>query len=346
MHMADALVSPAVGGTMWLVTAGLVAHCSRNVRQDRRENLTPMMGVLGAFVFAAQMINFSIPGTGSSGHLGGGLLLAILLGPYPALLVIASVLTVQALFFADGGLLALGCNIFNMGVYPAFIAYPLIYRFLAGQGGGRALWVAAIAAGVAGMELGAFSVVLQTTASGISELTFGSFLLLMLPVHLAIGIVEGAATGAVVSFVSRARPQVFSGSLSAQVPQYTRSIWISLLLSAFLIGGVVSWFASSAPDGLEWSIAKLTGGEEIRTSQGRVEKILAKVQGLTSILPDYSFRGPEAPDQSAPPADEKWPAVSAGTSAAGVLGGLITLVLASGAGFALRALHSILRQSS
>ena len=77
------------------------------------------MGVLGAFIFAAQMINFTIPATGSSGHLGGGLILTILLGPYAAFLTIASVLMVQALFFADGGLLALGCNIFNLGFFPA-----------------------------------------------------------------------------------------------------------------------------------------------------------------------------------------------------------------------------------
>ena len=90
------------------------------------------MGVLGAFVFSAQMINFSIPGTGSSGHLGGGMLLAILLGPYAAFVVIASVIAVQAFFFADGGILALGCNVFNLGFFPCFVAYPLIYRSIAG----------------------------------------------------------------------------------------------------------------------------------------------------------------------------------------------------------------------
>ena len=92
------------------------------------------MGVAGAFVFAAQMLNFAIPGTGSSGHLGGALLLAILLGPEAAFLVMASILAVQALFFADGGLLALGCNIFNLGFFPAFVAYPLVYRRIVGDG--------------------------------------------------------------------------------------------------------------------------------------------------------------------------------------------------------------------
>src|SRR3954454_10905279 len=121
MHMADALLSPAVGGTMWAGTAASIAYCSNKVRNELDDRKVPLMGVLGAFLFAAQMINFSIPGTGSSGHLGGGILLAVLLGPHAGLLVISSVLFVQALFFADGGLLALGCNIFNMGVIPAFL---------------------------------------------------------------------------------------------------------------------------------------------------------------------------------------------------------------------------------
>ena len=137
MHMADALLSPAVGGTMWGVAAGTIAYSSMKVKKELDDRKVPLMGVLGAFIFAAQMINFTIPATGSSGHLGGGLLLAILLGPYAAFLTIASVLVVQSLFFADGGILALGCNIFNLGFFPAFIAYPFIYRKIAGSQPGR-----------------------------------------------------------------------------------------------------------------------------------------------------------------------------------------------------------------
>jgi cobalamin biosynthesis protein CbiM len=213
MHMADALVSPAVGGSMWVVSGGLLAWCARKVRLDTRDNLVPLMGVLGAFVFTAQMINFAIPGTGSSGHLGGGLILAALLGPHAAFLTLASILTVQAFFFGDGGLLALGCNMFNMGFYATFIAYPFIYRAIVKDGylSGRAIG-AAVLASSAGLLLGAFSVVLETRASGISALPFGAFTLLMLPVHLAIGIVEGVITAAVVAFVARARPEaVFGG---------------------------------------------------------------------------------------------------------------------------------------
>src|SRR5210317_1527862 len=132
MHMADALISPVVGGTMWAASAGLIGYCSKKVKDDMDDVTIPLMGVVGAFIFAAQMINFTIPGTGSSGHLGGGLLLAILLGPYSAFLTIASVLVIQALFFADGGLLALGSNIFNLGFFPCLVAYPLVFKKIAG----------------------------------------------------------------------------------------------------------------------------------------------------------------------------------------------------------------------
>ena len=107
------------------------------------------MGIMAAFIFAAQMINFTIPGTGSSGHLGGGMILAILLGPYAGILTMASVLAVQALFFADGGLMALGCNIFNLGFFPCFIAYPLIFKHFAGTSlSQRRLFLAATASAI------------------------------------------------------------------------------------------------------------------------------------------------------------------------------------------------------
>jgi cobalt/nickel transport system permease protein len=327
MHMADALISPAVGGTFWAISGGLIAYCARKVKQSIRDNIVPMMGVMGAFVFAAQMINFSIPGTGSSGHLGGGLLLTILLGPYAALLVIASVLTVQAFFFADGGLLALGCNIFNLGLFPAFIAYPLIYQPLVRNHNisGRA-WSASVSAAVAGLLMGASSVVVQTMASGISDLPFGTFAMLMLPIHLAIGVMEGLATAAVVSFVKRARPESLAGM---EANAGIRPVVAGLLIATFLIGGAFSWFASSQPDGLEWSISKSIGSPEPTTHMDDMHQRLADVQQKTAILPDYSFKNSGEESTS-------WPEVSAGTSASGIVGGLITLILAGTIGFLLK----------
>jgi cobalt/nickel transport system permease protein len=336
MHMADALISPAVGGAMWAASAGLLAWCARKVRRALDDRMIPMMGVLGAFIFAAQMINFSIPVTGSSGHLGGGMILAILLGPYAAFLVIASVLTVQALFFADGGLLALGCNIFNLGVFPAFIAYPLIYRPVVRDAkGGPRLWIGAMLAAVAGLQMGAFGVVMETTLSGITDLPFRTFVLLMQPIHLAIGVVEGLVTAAVVSFVLRARPAAMPGPVATGSDAVgLRRVVVGLLVAAVVVGGGLSWLASTHPDGLEWAMGKVSGKEELETSGAGIHGSLAKIQQKTALMPDYGFK-PDGPVVvAAEPA--QWPAVSAGTSVAGLVGGLMTLVLAGLIGYGLK----------
>lgn len=339
MHMADALLSPAIGATLWAASAGALAWSSKHLRGDARDHLVPLMGVLGAFIFAAQMLNFTIPATGSSGHIGGGLLLSILLGGPAAFIVIASVLTVQALFFADGGLLALGANIFNLGILPCFIAYPLIYRPLlkaAGPSPSRnRVALVTVLATVIGLQLGALGVVIETQMSGISSLPLGTFLLLMQPIHLAIGLVEGLATAAVVTFIHGARPDLIeigrpeSARTSTGFP--TRIVTVFAVL-ALVCGGLFSWFASSHPDGLEWSIEKVTGSPEVET-EGELHQTLARLQQRIAPMPDYAFPAPaEAADEESP----AWPVVDAGTSTAGVLGGLGTLVLVMAVGWVLR----------
>lgn len=211
MHMSDALVSPEVAATAGVASLLLLGAAVRKVTRQRRddERLVPLMGVTGAFVFAAQMINFTIPGTGSSGHLIGGILLAALLGPWAALLTLASVLILQCLLFADGGLLALGCNLFNMAVLSCLVAYPLIYKPIAGSDPSpRRILTASLATGIGALELGAGAVVLETELSGITALPAGRFLLLMLPIHLLIGIGEGLGTAAVLTAVRRYRPEL------------------------------------------------------------------------------------------------------------------------------------------
>jgi cobalt/nickel transport system permease protein len=165
MHMADALLSPAVGGVMCAVRAASVAYSAAKIKKDElSEKKVPVMAVTGAFVFAAQMINFTIPATGSSGHIGGGILLSAILGPFPALLSIAAVLIIQCLFFADGGLLALGCNIFNLGVIPCLIVCPLIYRPIVRKGNSvKRISAASIITVLIRLQLGAFAVILQRT---------------------------------------------------------------------------------------------------------------------------------------------------------------------------------------
>ena len=330
MHMADALISPAVGGTGWVVSGGLIAYSAKKVRQEADDRKVPLMGVLGAFIFAAQMINFTIPATGSSGHLGGGMLLSILLGPYAAFLVLASVLTVQALFFSDGGLLALGCNMVNMGFFTCFLAYPLIYKKITAGGlTKKRVILGATVAAVIGLQFGAFGVVVEAMASGISELTFKTFVLLMQPIHLAIGFVEGLVTAGVVSFMLEARPEILSAA-ARRVPigVSIKGALLALGCAALLTGGVLSWFASSHPDGLEWAMFRTSGKEELESKDG-IHKSLASLQGKTAFLSDYSFKRPMPAAESA----TAWPAVDKGKSLSGLVGGMFTLLLAGLSGF-------------
>jgi cobalt/nickel transport system permease protein len=335
--MQDALISPAVGAAFWAASAGLIGYSCRKVSAAADESRIPLMGVTGAFVFAAQMINFAIPGTGSSGHLGGGILLAILLGPWAGFVVMASILTVQALFFADGGLMALGCNMFNMGFWACLVGYPLIYKRIVGLNPSqtRVFWGAMLAA-VVSLQMGAFSVVLQTTLSGISELPFGHFFAVMQPIHLAIGIVEGLVTAGVAVFVAKAQPQL----LDASVPTVGKSILsfrnvtVSFLIGAVLVSGTLSWFASSRPDGLEWSMFKISGQEKLEPSGHPIYETLSHFQETTAVLPDYGFKAAEAFEGDGEAA--AWPAVDSGTTVSGLVGVLFTLAIAAGLGAVLR----------
>lgn len=329
MHMADALVSPAVAAVMLSVSGGAVAYSAAQLRTEPDEPVVPLMGVLGAFLFAAQMINFSIPGTGSSGHLGGGLLAAILLGPYAALLVVTSVLVVQALFFADGGLLALGCNIFNLAVVPAFLVYPLVYLRLLGKNpGATRLGTVVIFSAMVSLQLGALGVVLETVLSGVTAIPFQAFVLVMQPIHLAIGVVEGIATAAIIVFFLKARPDQ-SQVLLPTNGRPLRATIVAMMLVALLVGGVLSRYASTSPDGLEWSLSRAAGGTELSATPGRIHALLAAWQEQTALFPDYLFK---------PSDDQQGQAVGTGAatkadrsdramiSVAGVAGGVLTLV--------------------
>jgi len=332
MHMADALISPVVGGTMLIAAAGVAAYSIKKTQFDLDEKKIPLMGVMGAFVFAAQMINFSIPGTGSSGHLGGGMLLAILLGPYAGFLTLASILLIQALFFGDGGLLAFGCNVFNLGFYTCFIAYPFIYKWFTRKGiNSKRIFGASMASAIIGLQMGAFSVVLETLLSGKTELPFGTFVLMMQPIHLAIGAVEGLVTSAVVSFVWKARPEIIEKTAAGKAfgNISMKKVLSGLLIAVVLVGGVLSWFASSNPDGLEWSMFKTAGKAELDTPGG-IHETLSDIQDRTTLLPDYGFKANEESDSEIKATEEsEWPSVNPGTSVSGIVGGTLTLALAA-----------------
>ncbi len=320
MHMADALISPQVGAALWIATAATGAYCIKKVQHDECETPTALAGILGAFVFAAQMINFSIPGTGSSGHIGGGLLLSILLGPHLGFLAMSAILLIQALFFADGGLLSYGCNVFNLAFYTCFIAYPLIYKPLAKKE--KRSKAAIVLASVAGLQLGAFSVVLETLLSGKTELPFGTFILLMQPIHLAIGLVEGLLTAVIVGYVQKTAPQLIRHT--ERIPENDKAatvrqkIMALFILAALITGGLISWFASENPDGLEWSIAKVTGSTEL-SSASSTHALFSAIQEKIAILPDYSFKASETSSGQS--------ASRFGTTFSGITGALLTFVL-------------------
>lgn len=335
MHMADALLSPAVAVTMYAASA---AAAGVSLVQLRREELAapetakkklPTMAVMSALVFAGQMINYTIPGTGSSGHLCGGMLLSAMLGPWAGFLSMIVILAIQALFFADGGLLALGANVWNMAFYGCFVGYFLIYRPLmrGNLSAGKArlrLTLASVLGCVATLQLGAFSVVLETTLSGITALPLGAFAVLMQPIHLAIGLVEGLITAAVLLFVYQTRPELLQDAAgSGAKNRCSRKAALAILAAAALvIGGGMSLLASSSPDGLEWSLfgneeagysANMGLDEEQYGTQSAAAEKAAAVQEKTSFLPDYGF----ADSNSA-----------AGTSVSGLVGCVIVAGLA------------------
>lgn len=291
MHMADALVSPAVAGITGTIAGILVVIAARKVRNDEKENIIPLMGVMGAFVFAAQMINFSIPGTGSSGHIVGGILLAALLGPWAALITLTSVLVIQSLIFADGGLMALGCNIFNMAVCACLVAYPLVFKPLMKYPAslGKMVGVSVLAC-VIGLELGALAVTIETEASGITALPMVKFLWFMIPIHLIIGIGEGLATAAVLYFIQKYKPELLQQirKTDTRHPAYLGKAILVFALLALLVGGTFSWIASSDPDGLEWSVFHLTRSTELPLpSSANIYGIVRNIQQSTALMPDY-----------------------------------------------------------
>ncbi|MDO5562388.1 MAG: energy-coupling factor ABC transporter permease [Synergistaceae bacterium] len=328
MHMADALLSPAIGGAMTAVTLSIIGYSLRKISNDNDfdEKNISLMGVMGAFVFAAQMINFTIPGTGSSGHIGGGILLAAILGPYPALLTMTIILLIQALFFADGGLLALGCNIFNMGVCACMFGYCCVFRpFIKGGLNAKKITAASILSTVLGLQLGALCVVLETFASGVTELPFSTFLLLMQPIHLAIGFVEGVVTSMALCYVYKARPEILEHAKAGERVERLapmKKLVVTFALLTLLAGCCLSLFASSYPDGLEWSMERVAGTAELVRS-GAVYDVMDKIIGATAFMPDYAFGsgGVES--------------ANVGTATAGLVGSAIVLVITGAVGYAI-----------
>jgi len=205
MHIPDGFLTANTWMPAWLVSIGVIGFCLRKTAQIMKDKMVPLMGVMSAFIFAAQMLNFPVIG-GTSGHLLGGVLAAVLLGPYAGAIVLTCVLIVQCLIFQDGGLTALGANIFNMsivGTMGGYCIYRTIRRLL---GDGRGIIIAVAFASWFSVVIAATFCALELTISGTSSLKIA--LPAMLGVHVLIGIGEAIITTLVIGFVLRVRPDL------------------------------------------------------------------------------------------------------------------------------------------
>jgi cobalt/nickel transport system permease protein len=248
LHIPDGFLTTLVAAVCWLVILAILAYALRAAQQDMDERLIPLAGIMGAFIFAAQMINFPVAG-GTSGHFIGAALAFIILGPWLGLLTMTAVIALQALLFQDGGLLVMGANILVMGVVPGFTGYQL-HRFGVGRSRtlhtavtGSAAWFSIMAAALVTTLLLAFS---ATTS-----LRFA--LPLMLGVHALFGIGEALITIAALTFILRTRPTLLQSG-----QENGRGSWAIIGLIAALLVVLLAPFASGHPDGLEW-VAGLTG---------------------------------------------------------------------------------------
>ncbi len=285
LHAPDGFFSLPLAIAGYVVVALVIAFAARQTSRDLSERMVPMMGVMGAFIFAAQMINFPVAG-GTSGHLVGGALAAIILGPWAAILVMTAVVGLQALLFQDGGLVVLGINLFNMsivsvlagyGVYRAVGFFGLSSRTTLTVGGFAAAWVSVVAAAV----LAAF----QLAMSGTSPLQLA--LPALAGVHALIGIGEGLITVFALGFILAARPQLLGlsrGQEAESAQPERRGIGLRRVLAVGYVVAIavtlIAPLASGSPDGLE----------RVAEDQGFIETAL---DAPYSIIPDYTVPGIE-----------------------------------------------------
>lgn len=243
LHIPDGFLNLIVSLICWAITIVTLGFAISKTNKALGEKQIPLMGVMAAFIFAAQMINFPVAG-GTSGHMLGGALAAIVLGPWAGMLVMTAVIAVQALLFQDGGLLVMGANILNMGLVTAAIGYGL-YRSVIGQSKGLKLGMIGFAAWLSVMA-GALLTALQLWLSGTSQLEI--VIPAMMGVHALIGIGEALITVFAVGFIMQTRPDLLGeGSESAKASR--NWVYVGGIIALLVV--LISPFASGDPDGLE-----------------------------------------------------------------------------------------------
>lgn len=298
MHIPDGFLSVLVSILFWVISIIVVGIALRKTNKVLGEREVPLMGVLAAAIFAGQMLNFSVTG-GTSGHLLGATIAVILLGPWPAILVMTSVVSVQALLFQDGGILALGANIFNMaivGVFVAYAVYTLVSDLLKKQSWG--IFIAGFVAAWSSIFIASLSCALQLALSGTTPANIA--IPAMGSIHALIGIGEGLITTGALAFLFAARKDLLK--LGEARPASNKGIIVGGGLIALVLA-IFSPLASSHPDGLEW----------VAEEHGFIETAKA---AFYQIIPDYSMPGISDP--------------ALATIAAGILGVVIVFGVAYG----------------
>jgi len=320
--MSNELLSPAVALGTGVLAMGGIALAARGIREKANSHLIPLMGVMGAFIFAAQMVNFTLPTmAGTSDHLIGTTLLAILLGPHAAVITMTGVLVIQCLVFQDGGLLALGANIINMGLLPSYIAYT-VWRILTPKTSSPipiartlpAVWTAAFFAVV----IGSIGVCAEVGLSDRLAIPLSKFTAAMVGVHLLSGAIEGVITCAVLVFLYRLYPELSPRAIHREGKKWSVSgIGMTVAVLTVVTAAFASWLASPYADGLEWAVSK---PQTLKPKTALAERVDA-IQDRFTPLPDYSART----DKIDAEPQETWPNVSFWTSFSGLLGVGLTM---------------------
>ena len=313
MHMPNELLSVPVAGACFAVSAGGVGFACKAAEKNLSQEKIPLMGILGAFIFAAQMVNFPLP-FGASGHLTGAVFLAIVLGPAAAAVVMTSVVIVQCLIFQDGGLLALGANIINLALLPSFLGH-FIYRLIAPDRNAKVrVYSAAVAASCLSLIAAAALLSVETALSGTLVVPFGTFLAAMCGIHLLIGIVEGIITAALLVYLVKARPDIFDGTPGTAAVN-KKQFFVTASLAVFITAACLSLLASEKPDGLEYSIAGGSSQKSVIKNESPAVETAGRLHEKIAPMPDYTRKSTDGKEHHI-----SW------TSVAGVTGSAVTML--------------------
>ena len=314
MHIRDGILSPEVCVVTGLISLAAVGYSLRKLRIDLEDRAVPLTGMLAAVVFAGQMVNFPLIGLPVSGHLLGGVLASVILGPWAGCLAITLVLMVQAVLFNDGGLLSLGANVLNMGVigsWGGYSIYTTLRKWL-GNGPVAALPAAVISAWVSVLAAAAMFCAEFGCSAGSKEFSLSGIFTLMVLYHALIGVGEALITGTILSFVLSRRPDLIPTPVSTGAVSDVGRFVVAGLMGALAVAAILAPLKSDHPDGLD-KVAELTG----------IEVLNVERQGL--VLDGYEL-----------PVLDRLGWSTMATSSAGLLGTVVVFAIAMAIGKATR----------